>query len=219
MVDNTLLKVTALSKSFPGVQALKDINFNLKKGEVHALIGENGAGKSTFLKILSGNIQPDKGTINFEGKNIIIKNTKMARDIGIGMTYQELSLVPQLSIAENIFLGGYFYKNKLLPFIDWNMIYNKAEEEFDKYRLDIDVRKKANKVGVGQQQLVEIIRTVLKAAKILLLDEYELPEFIILYYYPVSGVNSRIQSGYFNCSVYIFLFTNLRQVYTAVFFF
>jgi len=171
MVDNTLLKVTALSKSFPGVQALKDINFNLKKGEVHALIGENGAGKSTFLKILSGNIQPDKGTINFEGKNIIIKNTKMARDIGIGMTYQELSLVPQLSIAENIFLGGYFYKNKLLPFIDWNMIYNKAEEEFDKYRLDIDVRKKANKVGVGQQQLVEIIRTVLKAAKILLLDE------------------------------------------------
>lgn len=171
MANNTLLKITALSKSFPGVHALKDIDFNLKKGEVHALIGENGAGKSTFLNILSGNINAGKGTINFEGKNIIIKNTKMARDIGIAMTYQELSLVPQLSVAENIFLGRYFYKNKLLSFIDWNMIYSKAEEEFDKHRLNIDVRKKINKLGIGLRQLVEIIRSVSRDVKILLLDE------------------------------------------------
>jgi len=171
MAKENILEIKSLSKSFPGVHALKNINFNLKKGEIHALVGENGAGKSTFLKILSGNIQANTGTIYFKGEKIKIKNTKMAKNIGISMVYQELNLIPYLSVAENIFLGKYFYKNKLFSIIDWTTTLNKAKEEFDKYGLDIDIRKNINKLSIGQQQLVEIVRSISKDVKVLLLDE------------------------------------------------
>lgn len=170
MEANNVLEINGLSKSFPGVKALDRIDFSLKKGEVHALIGENGAGKSTFLKILGGSLEPDDGTLIYDGKEVVIRNTEMARNIGISMAYQELSLVPSLSVAENIFLGNYFYKGNSLV-IDWDKTYQEAEKIVTKYGLDIDVRKKVSSLGVGQQQLVEIIRAISKDVKVLLLDE------------------------------------------------
>jgi ribose transport system ATP-binding protein len=168
--EDNILEIKNLSKSFPGVKALDKIDFSLRKGEVHALIGENGAGKSTFLKILSGNLEPDEGTIIYNNKEIRVKSTEKARNIGISMAYQELSLVPSLSVAENIFLGNYFYKKNGMV-IDWEKTFQKAEEIMESYGLNIDVRKKVRNLGVGQQQLVEIIRAVSKDIKVLLLDE------------------------------------------------
>lgn len=168
--EEQILVTRGISKSFPGVKALDQVDFTLNKGEVHALIGENGAGKSTFLKILSGNLQPDQGSIVYCGQQTAIKDTQMARNIGISMAYQELSLVPGLSVAENIFLGNYYYKGNSLV-IDWETTRQKAKEIVRSYGLDIDVTRKVNRLGVGQQQLVEIIRAVSRDVKVLLLDE------------------------------------------------
>ena len=165
-----ILVTRGLSKSFPGVKALDRVDFTLNKGEIHALIGENGAGKSTFLKILAGNLQPDEGTIIYRGQEVTIQDTQMARNMGIAMAYQELSLVPSLSIAENIFLGNYFFKAKG-AIIDWETTQRKAAEIIQIHGLDIDVSMKVNRLGVGQQQLVEIIRAVSRDVQILLLDE------------------------------------------------
>lgn len=173
MKGDTVLEVKNLNKRFPGVQALEDVDFNLKEGEVHALVGENGAGKSTFLKILSGNLDADSGEVYYKGDQYKAKNTQEARDKGISMAYQELSLVPSLTVAENIFLGDYDYKakNKLITFIDWDHTRQRAKELMELYNLDIDVTKRVKELGVGQQQLVEIIRAVAKDVNILMLDE------------------------------------------------
>ena len=165
-----ILVTRGLSKSFPGVKALDQVDFTLNKGEIHAQIGENGAGKSPFLKILAGNLQPDEGTIIYRGQEVTIQDTQMARNMGIAMAYQELSLVPSLSIAENIFLGNYFFKAKG-AIIDWETTQRKAAEIIQIRGLDIDVSMKVNRLGVGQQQLVEIIRAVSRDVQILLLDE------------------------------------------------
>ena len=100
-----LLLLEKICKSFPGVKALDNVSFNLRRGEVHALLGENGAGKSTLMKVLSGAYKPDSGKIIIEGEEVKITNPMQARENGIGIVYQELELIPKMSIAENLFLG------------------------------------------------------------------------------------------------------------------
>ncbi len=104
-MSELLLKMDGISKAFPGVQALSNVRFELKKGEVHALLGENGAGKSTLMKILTGIYQRDTGTIAYEGREIEVPDTKAAQRLGISIIHQELNLAPHLTVAQNIFIG------------------------------------------------------------------------------------------------------------------
>ena len=101
-----ILEMKNIQKSFPGVRALKGVDFKVKAGEIHSLMGENGAGKSTLIKILTGVYQKDEGTIFFDGKEVTIKNTIDAQNMGISTVYQELNMIPYLTVAENIFLVG-----------------------------------------------------------------------------------------------------------------
>src|SRR5512142_2653685 len=103
--EEIILKVDSVSKSFPGVKALDNVSFDLRKGEVHALVGENGAGKTTLMKILSGVYQADKGTIRYKGKEVSFRDVTESRQAGIGIIYQELNLIPHLTVAANIFIG------------------------------------------------------------------------------------------------------------------
>jgi len=175
--DKPLLEVQHVSKSFPGVHALKDLTLDVTPGEVHALVGENGAGKSTFLKILGGDQSPDSGTILFKGLDLTRSggrhfnyNTHVARRLGIAMVYQQPALVPDLSVAENIFLGRYSYKPGGTQ-IDWKDTRRRARDLVDQYGIDLDVTSKIKTLGAGQQQLVEILRAVSRKVKLLLLDE------------------------------------------------
>lgn len=111
--NGPILFMEGISKAFPGVQALDEVNVDLRAGEVNVLLGENGAGKSTLIKILSGAYQKDKGNIYLDGKPTEIDNPRRARELGIATTYQELELIPYLSVAENIFLGNERLKRKL----------------------------------------------------------------------------------------------------------
>ena len=172
-----ILECRKLNKWYPGVHALKDFDFDVQRGEVHALVGENGAGKSTFVKILSGAVTPDSGEVEFDGSplshltsQLTSYNTKTATHLGIAMVYQELSLVPQLSVAENILLGHpevYGFGGK----VNWGEMRDRAEELMQEFGLEIDVRSKVSQIGVGSQQLVEILRAVSRDVKLLLLDE------------------------------------------------
>jgi ribose transport system ATP-binding protein len=170
MEDAPILDVRGLNKSFPGVHALKDFDLRLERGEVHAIVGENGAGKSTFLKILSGELHPDAGAIQFDGKEVAIRNTKAARTMGIGMVYQEVTLVPTLSVAENVFLGAP-PKRGPLGAIDWATMYRQAEQRLGEYGVIADVQRQAREYGVGQQQLIETVRALSPELRLLMLDE------------------------------------------------
>lgn len=127
MSSDYILEMSGISKKFPGVKALSKVNFNLKKGEVHALVGENGAGKSTLIKVLAGVHRADEGSICLRGQKIEARSTKEMIDYGISVIYQELNLIPYLSVAENIFLGREPL-NKYTKFIDWKEMYKKVNE-------------------------------------------------------------------------------------------
>ena len=136
--NKMILEMLNISKSFPGVQALKDVNFNLKSGEVHALVGENGAGKSTLVKILGGVHKPDEGKILIDGREVSFSSPIESRRCGISVIYQELSLVSELNVAQNIFLG----KEKVFGpgVIKWHEIYDDARELLNRLSLNIDTR-------------------------------------------------------------------------------
>ena len=158
--DKIVLKIEKLSKRFPGVQALQSIDFDLKRGEVHVLLGENGAGKSTLVKILSGSLLQDSGTIFLDGEKVNFFSPEEAQNRGIAMVYQELDLIPSISIAENIFLGRYPLK-KLFGIIDWRQVYHEAEKIFkENFNLEIDVRREVKRFGVAIQQLTAIARAL-----------------------------------------------------------
>ncbi len=156
-------------KTFPGVLALDDVCLELRKGEVHILLGENGAGKSTLMKILSGAYQKNDGQIFLDGAEIEIRNPRHARDLGIGIIYQEFILVPYLKVGENIFLGHEPY---LLPgIIDQKRMLQAAQVILDDLGVEIDVRTKVVDLGVGEQQLVEVAKALSIETKILIMDE------------------------------------------------
>lgn len=166
-----LLEMKNISKSFPGVQALKDVSIHVKKGEVHGLIGENGAGKSTLFKVLAGVYQPDSGEIVYEGEKRQFLTPKDAFDNGIATIYQELSILPELKVAENIFLGRLPKRSDKGIAIDWDLCYKRSNELLEKLNLNIDPRTKAGNLKVAQQQMVEIIKALSHDAKLIVMDE------------------------------------------------
>lgn len=164
-----LLRMEQIDKRYPGVHALDHINFDLYEGEVHVLLGENGAGKSTLVKILSGSVPKDDGRITIRGKEIHHLTPGISRELGIGMVYQELSLVPALTVAENIFLGQ--PPRSKLGMVDWSKMVELARESLAKLGVDIDPRVEVRSLDVAEQQLTEIARVLTGRPKILLLDE------------------------------------------------
>lgn len=169
-MGENILEMNNIHKEFPGVVALDNVSFSVRKGEIHALVGENGAGKSTLMKILSGlyPIGEYTGTINIDGKLSEFKNIKDSEAAGVAVIYQELTLVKEMDITENIFLGNENTKNGL---IDWDTSADKARKILKEIRMNISPSTKIVNLGLGQQQLVEIAKAVAKRASILVLDE------------------------------------------------
>ena len=161
----------AICKSFPGVRALDNVHLEVRRGEVHALLGENGAGKSTLMKILSGAYSKDKGDIYWEGKKVEIRQPKDAEKLGIAIIYQEFNLVPQLSISENVWMGREHYKNKALHLIDWKEMHRRTQELLDEVHLDLDPARPIFGLGVAHQQMVEIAKALSLNAQLLIMDE------------------------------------------------
>ena len=164
-----LLQLTAIAKEFPGTKALKGVDFSLVAGEVHALIGENGAGKSTLIKIIAGLYQQDAGTIEVEGKAVDFHSPADSLEHRIKVVYQELDLVPDLSIAENVFLGN--LPKTALRTVDWQALYSRTSELLLDLGLDIDPEIPISALTVAQQQLVEIARALSRQAQIIIMDE------------------------------------------------
>jgi ABC-type sugar transport system ATPase subunit len=168
-MEEVLLKSTGVNKWFGGVHALADMGFELRRGEVHALVGENGAGKSTYIKILSGVYQKDTGTTVYEGKEINFKNNLEARQAGIGMVPQLIELAPMLTVAENIYMG--VYPRGKGGFIRWNELYEQAEEIARTFDMEGMIKKPVEELGTGHRQLIEILKTLIYDTKIIAFDE------------------------------------------------
>lgn len=168
---NAIIELKEIAKKFGNFYALKKVDFSVYPGEVNVLIGENGAGKSTLMKILSGVYQKDEGKIFMEGKETEISSPSKAERLGIGTVYQELTLAPQLSIAENLFLGNNLETNGF-GIIEWKKLYKDAQEKLlELVGLEVDTRKKVSSLGIAQQQMIEIARVISKKIKVLILDE------------------------------------------------
>ncbi len=167
--NNFILTMKGIHKAFPGVQALEDVDFTLKKGEIHALMGENGAGKSTLIKVLTGVDRPDKGSIIYGEKEILVRSPQHAQDMGISTVYQEVNLCPNISVAENIMIG---HEPRKFGRIDWNAMKTQAQEVLHRLDIDIDVSHNLDSYPVGIQQMAAIARALeISSAKILILDE------------------------------------------------
>jgi len=167
--NNIILEVRNISKSFPGVKALDDVSFKIRKGEVRGLSGENGAGKSTLIKIITGIYTQDTGDIILKGKDARFANSKEAQDAGISTVYQEINLIPYLSVAENIYIGD-FPMNKLG--IDWEQLFSQTQELLDSLNIKVDPRAILNTLGTATQQMVAIARALRnRSCDLLLLDE------------------------------------------------
>lgn len=170
MENEILLDVKNITKRFGPIAALKEVNFQVRKGEIHVLCGENGAGKSTLMNILSG-VYPFgtyEGSFSFEGKECHFKNVRESEETGIAIIHQQLALVPQLSIAENIFAGN---ERASKGIVDWNETNVQAKKIMDRVGLTDDPETRVADIGVGKQQLVEISKAISKNAKLLILDE------------------------------------------------
>jgi inositol transport system ATP-binding protein len=163
-----LLEMRHITKTFPGVLALKDVSIDLRPGEVHALLGENGAGKSTLIKILGGIYSPDGGEIVIEGKKVSIKSVLDARTQGVSVIHQELVLVPEMTVAENIFLGREIMKGR---FVSGKSMISKTENFLKFFDLDIDPAVTISSLTIAQQQMVEITKAMSFNSRILVMDE------------------------------------------------
>ncbi|NLD60152.1 MAG: sugar ABC transporter ATP-binding protein [Clostridiales bacterium] len=165
------LELRHIDKVFPGVKALQDVSFALLPGEVHSLVGENGAGKSTLINVMIGLYQPDGGEIYLDGEKIIIETPQMALKKGIAIVPQEINLIPELTVAENIFLGVRKMKKSVVPIIDWAAMFKDAKLALDELGINIDVKQTVSKMSVANQQLVQIARAMAFGAEILIFDE------------------------------------------------
>ncbi|MGH6810226.1 MAG: ATP-binding cassette domain-containing protein, partial [Ensifer adhaerens] len=165
--DN-LLSATRIDKVFPGAKALDKVDFHLRRGEVHALLGENGAGKSTLVKCLTGAYRRDGGTILLDGVEVDPRDTFNAQKLGIGTVYQEVNLLPNLTVAENLFLGR---QPRRFGFVDVRAMNRQARVLLENYELDLDVTRALDSYSVAIQQVVAIARAVDLSGKVLILDE------------------------------------------------
>jgi len=159
-----------ISKSFPGVQALDRVSFELKKGEVHALVGENGAGKTTLMNVLNGMVQKDTGKIILHDEEVEIRTPLDARNMGISFIHQELELVPNLTVKENIFLGQEPRKG-LLRVIDWQSMEKQTADFLEKLGIGVDPNEEVSHLKIAEQQLVEVAKALHLQAKIIVMDE------------------------------------------------
>ncbi|UAY56949.1 sugar ABC transporter ATP-binding protein [Arachidicoccus terrestris] len=162
-----MVELKGISKSYGGIQALDNVNLTIEYGKIHALLGENGAGKSTLMKVLSGAVKKDTGIIRIDGEERDIDSPKSAREEGIGIIYQEFSLVPELTAAENIYLnqlGDSFW-------IDWKALYKNAAHLIESLGFQLDVRKKVANLSVAEQQIVEIAKALTSDIKLIIFDE------------------------------------------------
>ena len=166
--DSVLLEMRGISKSFPGVQALDIVDFTLRRGEVHALMGENGAGKSTLIKVLTGVYPLDAGSVLLEGQAVKPASPMQAEAMGISTVYQEVNLIPHLSVAENICLGR---QPTRLGTIRWGLMARRAEAAMARLALAIDVRRQVSSYSIAIQQMVSIARALDISARVLILDE------------------------------------------------
>src|SRR5690242_9390554 len=169
-MSDVILEMRNITKTFPGVKALKDVTFSVKQGEIHALVGENGAGKSTLMNVLSG-VYPYgsyEGEIYFEGKECRFQNINQSEEVGLVIVHQELALIPYLSITENLFLGNEQSRNGI---INWNESISKTKELLNRVGLHESPNTLITNMGVGKQQLVEIAKALAKKVKLLILDE------------------------------------------------
>lgn len=166
-MDDIILRMKDINKRFFSVQALKNAQLELKRGEIHALVGENGAGKSTLMKVLTGIYTPDSGTIEYKGKIVNFQSTKEAQNLGIGIVHQELNLMNHLTAAQNVFIGreskGFILNDKSLNV--------ETQRLFDRLKLHINPTTKVGDLTVGKQQMVEISKAISHDSQVLLLDE------------------------------------------------
>ena len=160
-MGEVILTMKDIDKSFPGVHALDHVNFEVKRGEVHALMGENGAGKSTLMKVLTGIYTKDSGTITFEGKETEFHNTREAQDAGVVIVHQELNMLGHLTVAQNIFIGREFKKGVKID----------EKKLFDRLHIDIDPSDTMSDLTVGKQQMCEIAKAISHEAKVIIFDE------------------------------------------------
>ena len=168
MAGNTLIEAKGIYKSFSGVPVLQDVHFEVKAGEVHALMGENGAGKSTLIKIITGVYTKDAGQIYWEGQPVEINNYQDCQKLGVACIYQELSVIPPLTVAQNVFLGREPRKG---VFIDYAKMNQMTQELIDKYQFPLKPTTVVDNLGIGQRQLIEILKGLSQDSKLLIMDE------------------------------------------------
>ena len=164
-----ILELKGITKIFPGVKALDNVHFQLKQGEIHALMGENGAGKSTFIKVITGVHQAEEGEIFINGEKVEIKNPKDAQKLSIAAIYQHGTAYQHLSVTENIFIGH----EKMTKFhtIDWKQMHKDAKALLERLGSDIDPHSSMGNLTVAEQQIVEIAKAISTNAKIIIMDE------------------------------------------------
>ena len=168
MAEDLILELKGITKIFPGVKALNNVQFQLRRGEVHALMGENGAGKSTFIKTITGVHQPEEGHIYFNGQEVSFKGTKDAQELGIAAVYQHPTSYPELTVTENIFIGHEIIKNGM---IQWGEMNKEAKKLLDRLHANFNVTDEVGALTIAQQQMVEIAKALSTNAKVILLDE------------------------------------------------
>lgn len=168
MNSEVVLRMSNVTKTFPGVKALDKVHLQVRKGTVHGLMGENGAGKSTMMKILIGIFHPDSGEIEFKGKQLKVKSTRDAMDAGISMIHQELSPIPDMTVAENIYLGREPVRHGL---VDEKELYRKTQALLETLNIEVDAHKKMRDLSTAYIQLVEIAKAVSYDADLVIMDE------------------------------------------------
>ncbi len=170
MSQEIILEARGINKSFSGVQVLKDVHMDVKRGEVHALMGENGAGKSTLIKILTGAYTKDSGTILWKGKEVEIESRKDCQALGIACIYQELSVIPALTVAQNIYLGREPKLGKR-GLINYKRMNQMAQDLIDSYEFPLKATDTVDSLGIGLRQLVEILKGLSCDSELLIMDE------------------------------------------------
>ena len=164
-----ILELQDITKAFGGVEALRGVDFALFAGEIHGLVGENGAGKSTLMKIIAG-VHPDfSGRFILDGRETRFRSVRDAHAAGIAMVHQELSVAPDLTVAENVFLGN--QPTNRLGVVQWRRMAREAGEQLKRFGIDVDPMSRLGDLPIGLQQLIEIARVLFSGARIIILDE------------------------------------------------
>lgn len=168
-MNEVIMELKNITKYFPGVVALDNMSLQVRKGEVHGLIGENGAGKSTLIKILTGVYYPEKGEVVIDGKEIKFTNPNDAKNVGIGCVYQELNIMPEVNVIDNLFIGDYI--KGFGPLLDYNKMATKAADIMNELGQPVNLKTECGKLGIGVQQTIEIGKAILNDTRLIIMDE------------------------------------------------